>query len=574
MATCATCHNSDHLVDNCPDLHEFQESRVEQANALYHKQENNPYSHTYNPRWRNHPNFSWSKGPIQGGTTSNNQGYSYPRNPQVQSHTQYPVDKKPSFEDSVGLLTQNLLQLQKTTDQRFTSLELKMGQICDALNEREKGKLPSQPQHIQKSAFQASTSACDETSHNQVNVVTTLHSGKVVENNVGVPQSKESNSNLKMHTTPHKTSSVEKESEQDSDSKNSTDVNVPIPSSVPVAPFPQRLVQQKKGTQYHDMLEMFKRVNINIPFLEVIQQIPAYAKFLKDLCTQKRKLHVHKRAFFTEQVSSTIQNKTPPKFKDPGSPTISCTIGDHTIEKDLLDLGASVNLLPYSVYVQLGLGEMKPTPVTLQLAERYVKIPRGIVEDVLIKVDKFYFPVDFIVLDTQHVQNPDCHIPVILGRPFLETSNGIINCRSGILNFSFGNMTVELNMFHVNHLPMDFNNNELHKINMIESLIQDSLPDILFVDPLQACLDNFDLDLFDYEYISEVNSLLESVAPMDIAKWQIAVDPLPLPDSKSGPSLVEPPKHDLKSLHDTLKYAFLGSYDTLPVIIASCLDIE
>ncbi|XP_026419660.1 uncharacterized protein LOC113315612, partial [Papaver somniferum] len=114
----------------------------------------------------------------------------------------------------------------------------------------------------------------------------------------------------------------------------------------------------EKSTHYNEMLDLFKRVNINIPFLEAIKQIPAYAKFLKDLCTQKRKLNVHKRAFLAEQVSSIILNKTPPKFRDPGCPTISCTIGEHTVNKALLDLGASVNLLPYSVYEQLGLGEM------------------------------------------------------------------------------------------------------------------------------------------------------------------------------------------------------------------------
>ncbi|XP_026420197.1 uncharacterized protein LOC113316191 [Papaver somniferum] len=241
----------------------------------------------------------------------------------------------------------------------------------------------------------ASTSTCNDTPRDHVNAVTTLRSGKVVENNVGVPQSVEPKSDSPVHTTPQKTPVVENEYEHDSDSKNSTDVNVPAPSHVPVAPFPQRLV------------------------------------------------------------SSIIQNKTPPKCKDPGSPTITCTIGDHTIDMALLDLGASVNLMPYSVYKQLGLGELKPTHVTLQLADRSVKIPRGIVEDVLIKVEIFYFPVHFIVLDTQPVQYPDNHIPVILGRPFLATSNAIINCCNGVLNLSFGNMTVELNVFNISQQPMD-----------------------------------------------------------------------------------------------------------------------
>ncbi|XP_062075371.1 uncharacterized protein LOC133779424 [Humulus lupulus] len=128
--------------------------------------------------------------------------------------------------------------------------------------------------------------------------------------------------------------------------------------SIPKAPFPQRLIPLKKGNQYSDILEVFKQVSINIPFLDVIKQIPAYSKFLKDLCTVKRNTNVPKNAFLTEQVSSIIQHKSLVKYKDPDCPTISCIIGDHFINKVLLDLGASVNLLPYSVYKQLGLGEL------------------------------------------------------------------------------------------------------------------------------------------------------------------------------------------------------------------------
>ena len=121
----------------------------------------------------------------------------------------------------------------------------------------------------------------------------------------------------------------------------------------------------------------------------MIKQVPTYAKFLKDLCTVKRGLGIEKKAFLTEQVSAIIQSKTSVKYKDPGSPTILVNIGGTCIDKALLDLGASVNLLPYSVYKQLGLGELKPTNITLSLADRSVKIPKGIVEDVLVKVDKF-----------------------------------------------------------------------------------------------------------------------------------------------------------------------------------------
>ena len=110
-----------------------------------------------------------------------------------------------------------------------------------------------------------------------------------------------------------------------------------------------------------------------------------------------------------------------------------------------------MNLLPYSVYKQLGLGELKPTNITLSLADQSVKILKGIVEDVLVKVDKFYYPVDFVVVDTEPIDNGANHVPIILGTPFLATANAIINCRNGVMQLTFGIMTLELNIFHLSH---------------------------------------------------------------------------------------------------------------------------
>ena len=107
----------------------------------------------------------------------------------------------------------------------------------------------------------------------------------------------------------------------------------------------------------------------------MIKQVPTYAKILKDLCTVKRGLGFEKKAFLIEQISAIIQSKTSVKYKDPRSPKISINIGGTCIDKALLDLGATVNLLPYSVYKQLGLGELKPTNITLSLVDRAVKIP-------------------------------------------------------------------------------------------------------------------------------------------------------------------------------------------------------
>ena len=130
------------------------------------------------------------------------------------------------------------------------------------------------------------------------------------------------------------------------------------------------------------------------------------------------------RSFLTKQVSSIIQHKTPLKYKDPRSPTISVNIRGTCVDKALVDLGASVNLLPYSMYKQLGLRELKPATITLSLVDRSVKIPKGIVEDVLVKVDKFYYPVDLVVLDTEPVAEGTNHVPIILGRPIF----GHIKC--------------------------------------------------------------------------------------------------------------------------------------------------
>jgi hypothetical protein len=198
-----------------------------------------------------------------------------------------------------------------------------------------------------------------------------------------------------------------------------------------------------------EILEHLRQVKVNLPLLHVIKQMSAYAKVIKNLCTVKKKHHLKKTAFFTEQVSIIIQHKVPPKYKDPGSPTISCTIGEYLVELALFDLGANINLLSFNVYQQMGLGDLKPTSITLQLANRSVRTPREIVEDVIIKIENFYYPVDFIILDTEPTLHPDNGIPIILGRPFLVIANVLINCRNRRMKITFGSMTAELNIFNV-----------------------------------------------------------------------------------------------------------------------------
>ena len=146
--------------------------------------------------------------------------------------------------------------------------------------------------------------------------------------------------------------------------------------------FPQALRGKKGVNNPTEIFEVLRQVKVNIPLRDMIKQVLAYAKFLKDLCTVKKGLNVNKTAFLTEHLSSIIQCKTSVKYKDPGSPIISVNIGGTCVERALLDFGASFNLLPYSVYKQLKLGKLKPTTNTLSLADKSVKIPKGIIEDV------------------------------------------------------------------------------------------------------------------------------------------------------------------------------------------------
>ncbi|XP_073119798.1 uncharacterized protein [Henckelia pumila] len=150
------------------------------------------------------------------------------------------------------------------------------------------------------------------------------------------------------------------------------------------------------------------------------KKMPHYAKLMKDVMARKRKLEEFETVKLTEECSAILQKKLPQKLKDPGSFTIPCIIGGATVNRVLCDLGASINLMPLSIFRSLELGEVKPTTITLQLADRSLTYPRGVVEDVLVKVDKFIFPADFVVLDMEGDQD----VPLILRRALIDVQDG------------------------------------------------------------------------------------------------------------------------------------------------------
>ncbi|XP_026459381.1 uncharacterized protein LOC113360044 [Papaver somniferum] len=441
----------------------FYDDGSEQVNALYqdNRRKCDPYSNTYNPGWARHPDFSWSRGQYEG-QSNNVSGYT--QKPSIPNDSSN--QRMPSMEESLSLFMQatqkSITNLEQTTARSIANIERQVGQLASQMNDRDKGQFPSQTMPNPKGPFEVSTSGAK--SSDQVQAVTSLRSGRVIDNHVSNPKENEHAGNTPIVTQV--TPSAQKETNESEKDKYEN-------TYVPRVPFPQRLLP----------------VKINIPLLDAIKQIPMYAKFLKDMCTVKRNLDIQKRAFLAEQVSSIITQKTLPKYKDPGCPTIACTIGEHKIEHALLDLGASVNLLPYSMYEQLGLGNLKPTNVTLQLADRSIKIPRGVVEDILVQIDSFIYPVDFIILDTQPVADPSGQIPIILGRPFLATANVIINCRNGIMELTFGSWKMEVNVFTVARSPLDFNDHET--VCMIDEIIHDTFLQNHLEDPLEACLTHF-----------------------------------------------------------------------------------
>ncbi|XP_024018025.1 uncharacterized protein LOC112090591 [Morus notabilis] len=176
--------------------------------------------------------------------------------------------------------------------------------------------------------------------------------------------------------------------------------------------------------------------------MDALEQMPNYAKFMKEVMSKKRKLEDYEIVKLTEECNATIKRQLPEKLKDPGSFTIPCIIGELHIEKALCDLGASINLTPLSIFWKLNLGEITPTTISLQLPDRSLTYPKGIIEDVLVKINKFIFSVDFVVLDMEE----DQEIHIILGRPFLAIGKALIDVHDGNLTLRVNDEEVKFNI--------------------------------------------------------------------------------------------------------------------------------
>ena len=341
----------------------------------------------------------------------------------------------------------------------------------------------------------------------------------------------------------------------------------------PIPPFPEALKESRKPESDKEIFDIFKRLEVNIPFLNLIQSIPRYAKFLKELCTTKReqKLRSQKKVRVSEHVSAVYQKKMPKKCSDPGMFTIPCTLGNNQVYNAMLDLGASINVLPFALYESLQLGPLQETRVVIQLADRSNAYPRGFVEDVLVRVNSLIFPADFYVLDME----TDTRAPILLGRPFMRTAKTKLDVSNGSLTMEFDGQTVEFNIFDSMKHPKDVHS--LCFMEVVEPVVQEVFNVYGGDDSLKSVLENalgqaeLDFELSD-ELKEAVMALSEGAMYASIpAMGQVKLE---IPTEKLVPSVERAPELELKPLPENLKYAFLGEGETLPVVISSSLSVE
>nr|XP_016437357.1 PREDICTED: uncharacterized protein LOC107763378 [Nicotiana tabacum] len=242
--------------------------------------------------------------------------------------------------------------------------------------------------------------------------------------------------------------------------------------------------RENPDKQFAKFLDILKQLYINIPFTEALTQMPSYAKFLKEILSSKRKLEEVSVVKLTEKCSAILQNKLPQKLGDPGSFTIPCIVGGAHFEKALCDSGASINLMPFSIFMKLELGEMKDICVSFQLANQSTKRPKGIIENVLVRVDKFLFPVDFIVLEMEE----NTEVPLILGRPFLATGRAIIDVHQGQLILRVDEERVIFDMHKMMKFPGNESSSSCFQIDLLDDLVDEYKENQLITDSLERCL--------------------------------------------------------------------------------------
>ncbi|KAK8952364.1 hypothetical protein KSP39_PZI003940 [Platanthera zijinensis] len=526
----------------------------EEANYVGGAQRQIPpgFANHYHPEWRNHPNFSWKNN--QGMTQP--QGFNQNINPLPINNNSQPqqLNQRKMTDEFILGMFQKYDSKMVGIESSLRSLETTMGQLANSLSQRPIGTLPSD-----------TTPNPTKDNHNNQCKAIALRSGVEIPSGEGLHEKIREEETRKK---PSESSILEKDElgeKKDVGEKQKEKLNQKREVVYPPPPFPARLAKSKLDIQFQKFMEIFRKLTINIPFAEALEQMPSYVKFMKDILAKKRKFVDKEIVALTEECSAILQKKLPPKLKDPGSFTIPCSIGLKFIGRALCDLGASINLMPLSIYKKLGLGEITPTSLTLQLADRSLAFPKGIVEDVLVKVDKFIFPADFVVLD----MDEDKDVPIILGRPFLATGRTLIDVQKGELTMRVNDENVTFNILKAMKFPDD--KEECFSIEEVNAPIHMMYNENDWEHKILSVLTN--------EEIEEDPDLTETVETLNTYEHTSTANMFelisrPRDSEVTKPSILEPPTLELKPLPENLKYVFLGEDNTLPVIIDASLVKE
>ncbi|CAN6583244.1 unnamed protein product [Malus baccata var. baccata] len=522
---CGVCSKMGHATDMCHSL--MDQGGLEQANALggfqgQQRQKYDPYSNNYNAGWRDQPHLKWNNQDNGQQSVPNNYNrlpgffQARPQAPFKPQQQQQAPSK--SLEDLIASLANSTQSHQQKIDKAIENLERQMSQLASLMGQQHQpGRLPSQ--------------TVVNPNADQMNVVT-LRSGKEV---------------FEQDEASTETEKSPKDTELN---KKDTD-------------------KSKKEQTDKEILDTFWKVQVNLPLLDAIKQVPKYAKFLKELCTNKRRFNDQETVALSEEVSAVLQRKLPPKLEDAGSFTIPCVIGDKEFRRALCDLGASINLMPYSVYESLNLGDLKETKVVIQLADHSNRYPKGLLEDVLVQVNELIFPADFFVLEMEHDPMPTA-LPLILGRPFLRTARTKIDVYDGTLTMEIDGESVKFRIFNAMRYPSELESCLSIDDCFNEGVGQDNLEKALVHSITHG---NFNYSEHIEEELIQTVASLESLSPIR-GKWSSYFISLPTFNEKTLPSVIQAPKLELKPIPEHLKYAFLGEDETLPVIISSQLSTE
>ncbi|CAN6720974.1 unnamed protein product [Malus baccata var. baccata] len=444
-----------------------------------------------------------------------------------------------------------LLQGQENQNKRVDQLEKQMGQIAEVVGQiRDQGKLPSSTIPNPNGGFESAKAIL-------------LRSGKEIWAGLTPSQS-----------GPKEVEKLQIEEEEAS----------PLTAKVG-APLP--FMQTKKEEAEKDILETFRKVQVNIPLLDAIKQVPRYAKFLKELCTTRKRMSTKEVVKVGENVSAILQRKLPPKCKDPGSFTIPCVIGNTRFESTMLDLGASINVMPYSIYASMNLGVLKNDGVIIQLADRSNAYPKGVLEDVLVHVNHLIFPADFYVLEMDESDHAPS-LPILLGRPFMKTARTKIDVYNGTLSMEFDGEVVNFNLSNSSKYPSE--DHSCFSIDIVDSLAQGYLEDLNDDAVEKVITKGVDVKtkgttpmlshgMQELSYaVPPSEEFLEVVAALDSLRTHDSKfsnrESIPISTNKLLPSIIQAPILELKPLPSHLKYIFLGENETLPAIISSSLTAQ